>query len=546
MAQRLWDNEVTHPGFKDKKFWPEKLFDYLFMEDAVLRVVGELVENGDLPRLSYESADKAQKYWTQVVCGTNGDDLEFRRVLALLLLTEKENCLKQFISEKLGDTSLPLDPHEQKTKDIFTGWGRPMVDVLCKIYQWGLIVPYFALLTEPGKVCHIDLKENMIPPWCRTARPTRMSGAPTEQTRNGGYGEVHQISMHPWHHNFNEVLQSFSAPANLFALKILKTEDRKKFNNEADMLNKFGRGGTHNVRLLATIVQRGARDTYSLLFPWAEADLLGYWQEVENPGTPDQFVWISEQCHGLTMALAYIHNPPDLFSKDRKPLYGRHGDIKPENILWFKQDEGGTLALSDMGLTEVHKDSSRSNIPGYAIPATPTYRPPECDMAGKEGHISRSFDIWTLGCVFLEYIVWMLEGWDGVQQFKIERFSKYITNAETNIFFDVMRVEGPEHKYAFKVKDSVTEWFDDLRKHKHCTQYIHDFLQLIQDKMLIVQSDKPYVRRIRAGPLQEEMVEAQLNKVALKAIGQNEMNKRLKTFNGTTRTTNLRGKSDGG
>ena len=247
-------------------------------------------------------------------------------------------------------------------------------------------------------------------------------------------------------------------------MKTLKTEDWKKFKNEADMLKNFGRGSTHSVRLLATIVQRGVRDVYSLLFPWAETDLLGYWQEEEKPGNHDQFVWISEQCHGLAKALADIHNPPDLYDKDGKKLFGRHGDIKPENILWFKQDEGGTLALSDMGLTEVHKDSSRSNIPGYDIPTTLTYRPPECDMAGEEGYISRSFDIWTLGCVFLEYIVWMLEGSDGVQCFKFERFSKYITNVEANIFFDVMRVEGPEDKYAFKVKDSVTEVSEQLEK----------------------------------------------------------------------------------
>ena len=91
--------------------------------------------------------------------------------------------------------------------------------------------------------------------------------------------------------------------------------------------------------------------------------------------------------------------------------------------------------------------------------------------------------------------------------------------------------------------------------------------------MLIVQSDKPRVRRIYAGQLQEEMntlkdrckedqtycvkpcpretphtplapVEALLNKVALKAISQNDMNKRLKTFNGMTRTATPQEKSD--
>jgi serine/threonine protein kinase len=369
-------------------------------------------------------------------------------------------------------------------------------------------------------------------------------------------------------------------------LKTLNPADATElFDKEADMLTKFGIPGMHNVRLLAKIVEReaGARNKHSLLFPWAEHDLYRYWEESNKPDSA-QLVWISEQCHGLVSALAYIHNPPGLF-KNESQLFGRHGDIKPENILWFRNDKGAMLAFSDMGLTEVHNDSSRSNIPGHGIPATPNYRPPECDMAGKKGHISRSFDIWTLGCVFLEFIVWILEGWDGIRDFKTSRFTKYITNVETNIFFSLVAIKGSENKFAFKVQDSVTkvskqpqvpilrvefqrsymQCFEHLHQHKDCTEYIHNFLDIIQKDMLIVQSDDPYVRRIRAPQLLDKMaklrdrcskdaayytepcpretrvevrppVEAKLNRVMLESIGMSDMFSRLEIHGGQTRT----------
>jgi serine/threonine protein kinase len=138
-------------------------------------------------------------------------------------------------------------------------------------------------------------------------------------------------------------------------------------------------------------------------------------------------------------------------------LYGRHGDIKPENILLFRRDGKEILVLSDLGLTAVHREVSRSNLPGKSIPVTPNYRPPECDMDGPIGYISRSFDIWTLGCLFLEFIVWTLCGWEGRNKFNSERYSPYINGIQTNVYFDVMGLANEPNRGLFKIKDKVME-----------------------------------------------------------------------------------------
>jgi len=226
------------------------------------------------------------------------------------------------------------------------------------------------------------------------------------------------------------------------------------------MLKRFGGRRPNIVTLLATIACKESgniEQQYYLLFPWAESDLLGFWQRFGKPiRAHESFNWISDQCYGIIDAIDFIHDPKEPNS-DGQRLYGRHGDIKPDNVLWFKRDRMGILVLSDLGLTDVHREVSRSNLPGMSIPVTPNYRPPECDMEGPLGHISRSFDIWTLGCLFLEFVVWILCGWEGRKNFDSERYSPYINGIHTNVYFDVMRLANETNKYVFKVKDKVVE-----------------------------------------------------------------------------------------
>jgi serine/threonine protein kinase len=249
-------------------------------------------------------------------------------------------------------------------------------------------------------------------------------------------------------------------------LKHLLTDNESKFDQEIEQLKRFGGQHKHIVTLLSTIsLTTGNHKDFYLLFPWADSDLLGYWERHSKPNLSEElWLWLIEQCYGIVEAVAFIHNPGNAMKNlEGKRLYGRHGDIKPENVLWFikRQSAGGrgALVLSDLGLAAVHRDTSRSNIPGEAIPRTPNYRPPECDMDGPNGHISRSFDIWTMGCLFLEFIIWALEGWDGRVDFRFSRCESAYLNGETDVFFDIKRTEKESAKseYVFQVKDAVTK-----------------------------------------------------------------------------------------
>jgi serine/threonine protein kinase len=139
--------------------------------------------------------------------------------------------------------------------------------------------------------------------------------------------------------------------------------------------------------------------------------------------------------------------------------YGRHGDITPANILWFddgstdNDDLTGTLKLADFGQAELNSALSRTQPKSVAN--TMTYRPPECDLQPKP--IRQSYDIWCLGCVFLEFAAWMLGGERLLIEFGFKRVTPDVLQhyQSTDTFFQFTinpHTSNPE----VVVKDSVT------------------------------------------------------------------------------------------
>lgn len=242
------------------------------------------------------------------------------------------------------------------------------------------------------------------------------------------------------------------------------------------MLKKFsGDAHPHLISLLATYERD---ETFYLIFPWAEADLMTYWKS-QNPDPTfdtETVIWLAEQCRGIADGLTKLHKyetdlqdhaeAPQLpkircevdSHEPHKPgqLYGRHGDIKPENILWFPSENGsrhkGILKISDFGLSELHTRYSKTKESRVAN--SPTYRPPECDMSRKI--IKQSYDIWTLGCLYLEFIAWALGGWALVAKFASQRRS-----TKSDSFFEILNRGTPTRAEA-RVKPGVVAVSDSV------------------------------------------------------------------------------------
>ena len=163
-----------------------------------------------------------------------------------------------------------------------------------------------------------------------------------------------------------------------------------------------------------------------MLFPYAQCNLRQYmkWIEFGAP-TKVNIIWLTRQFRGLAEALKAIHDlsgagasqsASDLATHPRgERRAGYHHDLKPENILYYK--DTGNFEISDFGSGKVHTYRSGS----YNSPSpngTPTYEPPEAAM---EGGTSRPYDMWSLGCVFLELLIWAVFGFQSVDEFAQRR-----------------------------------------------------------------------------------------------------------------------------
>jgi serine/threonine protein kinase len=155
-----------------------------------------------------------------------------------------------------------------------------------------------------------------------------------------------------------------------------------------------------------------------LISEFANFSLENYLRDREKKRLEE--AWLRTQIRGLAQALALIHGPT-------AGSIGFHHDIKPANILIFmKKDsntnkdsnmnkDGGTLKFTDWGCSKITAYYQRGESPKKSRKGHPPYLPPE---SISENPTSRPHDIWSLGCVFVELLVWFTEDSKGHHDFE--------------------------------------------------------------------------------------------------------------------------------
>lgn len=341
-------------------------------------------------------------------------------------------------------------------------------------------------------------------------------------------------------------------------MKRLSSKDRAQFKTEAEMLMTFsGDAHPHLISLLATYDQF---NRFYLIFPWAESDLLGYcWRKNPTPKMDHATVqWVAEQCSGMAKALSKLHRHRTMnlsrwfddynqtsdssrhwmqcTAGDGPPwhleLCGRHGDIKPQNVLWFPDPHDptrkGTLKITDFGLSEFKTSARKIYKRPSRVALSAPYRAPECDTEG-DG-VGQSHDIWALGCLYLELIGWLLGGYTLVRDFQKQRGARssasYHSYLADGPFFEVHK-DGLDGKAVAIVKPVVTkvcgllefprvqwltsvtlQFIQDLRSHPTCSKYVSEFLDIIQAEMLVVKPSDPRDKgRTRIGELIPRLIQ---------------------------------------
>lgn len=265
------------------------------------------------------------------------------------------------------------------------------------------------------------------------------------------------------------------------AIKKLVFKNHEIFHKEWKILRNLQKGSHRHEHLIPFLGTFEQNDCYFLILPWAEADLENYWKfqyPKSDDNDADVLTWMLEQIQGLAEAVSRIHRydtlsgssmlngvslstriyspfPGPLLSgqgteQNLKHLYGRHGDIKPANILWFpgKTDKrsDGILRVSDFGTTCFTSADNVSQVERQSVPDKGTYQPPECQFPS--GILSSQCDVWSLGCVFLEFICWFMGGARLLVDFEQRRKRGF----ESDRFFTV-----DQDDLMARVKKPVTE-----------------------------------------------------------------------------------------
>ncbi|KAF2826432.1 kinase-like protein [Ophiobolus disseminans] len=252
----------------------------------------------------------------------------------------------------------------------------------------------------------------------------------------GGFGQVHEVTL-PWTHQ-----RYVKKPGNnLKGLRLAKKELHEQQGTTGQPSEFWLATGAsehkvlsilHHLKhpsileLLASYTHQGK---HSLIFPLATGgDLHDFLIDIHRPEPFVQDNAVYTAMAGLGSALATLHEyRSTTFDME---LMGYHHDLKPRNILV----SGSRFILSDFGLSKLEaRDESKTDFKvgkGH-------YLAPECeDLLNqfKKGVITRASDVWSLGCVMLEVIIFMRYGSEGVHQFRDERRYQ-VGNFVTRTFF---------------------------------------------------------------------------------------------------------------
>ncbi|ORY60793.1 uncharacterized protein BCR38DRAFT_476674 [Pseudomassariella vexata] len=496
--------------------------DGYFVPDDKLHAILDSSVVRHLLRQSFPSeTDQQLDIKTQEICSDQYISSRWR-IFAILVLIGNVHYINDFIDNHISDSHLPLrqqKTHWKKTRrnpflaredrkdgpvrTCFSQWRPEHMDAFCRS-QYEIMAPLLDIGCE--KVYFYKMDDKVILPFLGWNRKI-----------SGGYGTVWKVKIHAAHHNFTcsqhaqaqfpylSLGEYFSNGLEhnnnlFFAVKEIHSENYEGYRDEVRVLERFSgpnKGHLHLIRLLMAF-QHGSK--YYLLFPWANGNLVDMWKSTRlNPHDSQNVQWLMEQCLGIVDGLEKIHHhrswhkdkgpgtsdtSETVWEKDR----GTHGDIKPENILCFNSPgKPSHLVISDFGLTRFHSRNSVSNIAVELVGGfSRTYRPPEFDM---HTPISRKYDIWSLGCLFLEFVTWFLLGYQATRgTFQDERLrddNPTVPAFEDDKFFNLTPAPTGQGHYIASVKESVRNWINHLRGLDNCSDSVADFLYLIQKHLLV-------------------------------------------------------------
>ncbi|OCK75233.1 kinase-like protein, partial [Lepidopterella palustris CBS 459.81] len=390
MMSSLWEEldqaKRTCP-LTDKEYIPLNVLHEKITWQTVVPMLPDTIARRWFPCWDYNLSEKIQGA---------------RKIIAILVLINQERAIEDLCLGNLTDGDLPISRngvdlqsrHGKKVSTLFTALTPGAVDSFLKT-QWMFLEPILELVSAAAINIKLD---------SRSALESAFSSC-VEELTNYVYKGVLETGCPP---GLDGRVSSHVCVA-VKRFERRRSKDRgafDPFNREKENLEKIQSKGIksdHLIRHLAICDQ-----IRCIIFPWADGGDLGDFWQGKLATAPGDFLWSLRQITGLAHALENLHH-----------VNIRHGDLKPANILYFTNNGDGILKIADFGISRAHRDATFFRKEKTITSAsTKAYEGPEVNNKTK---ISRRYDCWSMGCIILEFVVWLLYGYDALDSFYVAR-----------------------------------------------------------------------------------------------------------------------------
>lgn len=223
---------------------------------------------------------------------------------------------------------------------------------------------------------------------------------------------------------------------------------------------------------------------------------------------------LASQFAGMAAGLRVIHNQEKssaglnsngLIVPGNQPTQsGYIHDIKPDNILlfiyvcndvkryWFRLSDFSCAKVAN--LLSIFNGKRRSHLSDNKA-GNPTYQAPEQML----GHgTSRPYDLWSLGLVYLEILVWYLDGYEALDRFRKDREQSSQGEVQDDGF---CYITGTGATTKAHLRDVVQDKLTDLST--RCKAELKVIADVLPDLLKINPKDRPTAAQLaeRLSPL---------------------------------------------
>ncbi|KAK1979870.1 kinase domain-containing protein [Colletotrichum cereale] len=403
--------------------------------------------------------------------------LHAQKLFLILVFLDQSLDTDKILASGLTDHDLPLvkdghgfrsEPDSGKRFSLPSKWSSQTVDQFLE-NQWRVLAPVFGASGE-----HRNFHPRHPMPFQKI----------DESHKAGSSSVVYYAQIRPAHQRF----PGTESHSHEIVLKEFIHRNQPDFETERNNLASIRRLGDnkHITQYFETFSQG---DRSYIIFPVAKGgDLEMFWDTQKSKLRDGRLtLWCLEQMLGLAEALQILHE----FLGDDANC--RHGDLKPGNILHFLTDGvDGTLKIADFGISRIHNATTFQRLGKNTTTrsTTPSYEAPEAWFNHTR---SRKYDIWSIGCIFLEFALWLADGWEAVEAFGDARKPKQLRHGETTLWARFYRGIGE----GAEVHPEVVQTLARLRRRSRSAPgtALGDLLDTIEDHLLKVDVEDRFSAR---------------------------------------------------